>query len=46
MDIDIDVNDIDQTHRIGAKTEKKRQLIIVKFRRYSERRKFSIARKG
>ena len=45
MDIDINVKDIDQTHRIGAKTEKKRQPIIVKFARYSERRKFSIARK-
>ena len=37
MDIDIDVKDIDQTCWIGAKTENKRQLIIVKFTRYLER---------
>ena len=30
---------INQTHRIGAKTENKRQPIIVKFVRYLERRK-------
>ena len=37
MDIDIDVKDVDWTHRIGAKTENKRWPIIVKFVRYSER---------
>ena len=39
MDIDIDVKDIDRTHRIGAKTGNKRRPIIVKFARYLERRK-------
>ena len=39
MDINIDVKVIDQTHRIGAKTESKRRPIIVKFARYSERHK-------
>ena len=45
MDIDIDVKDIDRTHRIGAKTENKRRPIIVKFARYSERRKFFSSKK-
>ena len=40
MDINIDVKVIDQTHRIGAKTESKRRPIIVKFARYSERQSF------
>ena len=39
MNINIDVKDIDRTHRTGAKTENKRRPIIVKFARYSERRK-------
>ena len=39
MDIDIDVKDIDRTHRIGAKSENKRRPITVKFGRYLERRK-------
>ena len=39
IDIDIDVKDIDGTHRIGAKSENKRRLIIFKFARHSERRK-------
>ena len=39
MDIDMYVKDIDRTHRIGAKSENKRRPIIVKFARYSERRK-------
>ena len=34
MDINIDVKDIKQTHRIGAKTENKCPPIIVKFARY------------
>ena len=37
MNIDIDVKDINRTHRIGAKPENKRRPIIVKFVRYSER---------
>ena len=32
MDIDIDVKDIDRTHRIGAKSENKRRPIIFKLR--------------
>ena len=39
MDIDVDVKDIDQTHPISVKLEKKRRPKIVKFARYSERRK-------
>ena len=39
MDIDIHVKDIDQTHRIGAKTENKCQPILVKFAGYLERHK-------
>ena len=39
IDIDIDVKDIDLTHWIGAKTENNRRNIILKFVRYSERRK-------
>ena len=39
MNIDIDVKDIDQSHQISAKTENKHRPIIVKFVRYSERRK-------
>ena len=39
MDIDIDVKDIDRTHRIGVKSENKRGPITDKFARYSERRK-------
>ena len=39
MGIDIDVKDIQRTHWIGKKTEKKRRPIIVKFTRYSTRRK-------
>ena len=31
MDLDIDVKDIDRTHRIGAKTENKRRPTTVKF---------------
>ena len=38
-DIDIDVKDIDWTHRISAKTENKRRPIIKRFVRYSRRRK-------
>ena len=40
MDIDIDVKDVDWTHRIGAKTENKRLPIIVKFVRCSEKCSF------
>ena len=39
IDIDIDVKDIDLTHWIDAKTENNRRNIILKFVRYSERRK-------
>ena len=39
IDIDIDVKDIDLIHWIGAKTENNRRNIILKFVRYSERRK-------
>ena len=39
IDIDIDVKDIDLTHWIGAKTGNNRRNIILKFVRYSERRK-------
>ena len=39
MGIDIDVKVIQRTHWIGKKTEKKRRPIIVKFTRYSTRRK-------
>ena len=39
MDIDLDVKDIDRTHRIDAKKENKRWPIILKFGKYSERRK-------
>ena len=39
IDIDINVKDIDLTHWIGAKTENNRRNIILKFVRYSERRK-------
>ena len=39
IDIDIDVKDVDLTHWIGAKTENNRRNIILKFVRYSERRK-------
>ena len=39
MDIDIDVKDIDRTHRIGGKTENKQRPIIVKFAKYLERLK-------
>ena len=38
MDIDIDVKDIDRTHRIGEKTENKCRPKIGMFARYSERR--------
>ena len=40
MDTNIDVKDIDRTHGIGAKVENKPRPIIVKYVRYSERRKF------
>ena len=45
MGIDIDVNDIQRTHWIGTKTEKKRRPIIVKFTRYSKRRKIFNSKK-
>ena len=34
MDIDLDVKDIDRTHRIDAKRENKRWPIILKFAKY------------
>ena len=39
MDIDIVVQDIDRTLRIGVKTENKCRSITTKFLRYLERRK-------
>ena len=39
MDIDLDVKDIDRIHRLGVTSENKGWPIIVKFARYSERRK-------
>ena len=45
IDIDTNVKDIDQTHRIGPKTENSCQPMIVKFARYSERRKLFSSKK-
>ena len=39
MDIDLSVNDIDRTHRIGKPSPRKIRPIIVKFVRYNDRRK-------
>ena len=38
IDIDINVNDIDRTHRKAAEIGNKRRAMILKFARYSERR--------
>ena len=39
MDINIELKDFNRTHQIDAKAENKGQSIIVKFTRYSKRRK-------
>ena len=39
MDLEISAGDIDRTHRIGAPSNSKNRLIIVKFVRYIDRRR-------
>ena len=39
MDIDLSVNDIDRSHRIGKPSPRKIRPIIIKFVRYNDRRK-------
>ena len=45
MNIDANLKDIDRTHRIGVKTENKRQTKTVQFTRYSERHKIFNSKK-
>ena len=39
MDIDLSVNEIDRSHRIGKPNPRKKRPIVVKFVRYNNRRK-------
>ena len=45
VNIDTNLKDIDRTHRIGVKTETKRQTKTMQFTRYSERHKILNSKK-
>ena len=46
MDIDLSVNDIGRSYRIGKPTPRKKRPIIVKFVRYNDRRKVVLNKKN